>query len=152
MENETLFSALADFSEAEAKAVSEYETENNKWWNGLTPDEREDAFYAVCKRIYEARVVENRSYRGTLYDKFGFAPHTYRLGMECGFFSLHNMLHQAREYEALHGVTRFEVIDKNGRTYVNYLDDSERISYNLQDDDRTLKVFIEPYILVENNS
>jgi hypothetical protein len=150
--NDKLFSALKDFSEAEAEAVSEYESKNNEWWNALTEEEREDAFYAVCKRIYEARVVENRSYRGTLYGKFGFDPGMYRMGMECGFFTLHNMLHQAREYEALHGVNRFEVIDKNGRTYVNYLDDSEIISYNLQDDDRTLKVFIEPSILVENNS
>lgn len=150
--NDKLFAALKDFSEAEAEAVSEYETKNNEWWNALTEEEREDAFYAVCKRIYEARVVENRSYRGTLYGKFGFDPGMYRMGMECGFFSLHNMLHQAREYEAMNQVTRFEVIDKNGRTYVNYLDDSEIISYNLQDDDRTLKVFIEPCILVKNNS
>ena len=95
--NDKLFGFLKDFSEAEAKAVAEYETKNNEWWNGLTEEEREDAFYAVCKRIYEARVKEDRSYRGTLYDKFGFAPHTYRLGMECGFFELHNMLQRVEQ-------------------------------------------------------
>jgi len=40
-------------------------------------------------------------------------------------------------------VTRFEVIDDKGRSYVEYLDNDEGIEYSLQDDDRTLKVFID---------
>lgn len=140
--NDKLFSALADFSEAEAKAVAEYETKNNEWWNGLTEEEREDAFYAVCKRIYEARVVEDCSYRGTLYGKFGFAPHTYRLGMECGFFTMHNMLHEAREYEAMQAVTCFKLVDEEGRKYENHLEPNQYIRYSLQDNGKTLKVFI----------
>ena len=40
-------------------------------------------------------------------------------------------------------VTRFEVIDDTGRAYVKYLKDDEGIKYSLQDDDRTLKVFID---------
>jgi len=39
-------------------------------------------------------------------------------------------------------ITRFEVIDQHGRSYVNYMDARENISYSLQDDNRTLKVFI----------
>jgi hypothetical protein len=35
------------------------------------------------------------------------------------------------------------VIDDKGRTYVKYLKDDEGIKYSLQDDDRTLKVFID---------
>jgi len=95
--NEEFFSALKDFTDSEAKIVADYETKNNEWWNGLTEQEREDAFYAVCKRIYDGRVNDNRSYRGILYDKFGFAPYMYRAGMECGFFALHNMLREENE-------------------------------------------------------
>jgi len=142
-DNEELFAALHEFDEIESQMVSEYEQKNDEWWAGLTEEEREDAFYAVCKRIFEARVKENRSYRGALYDKFGFAPHMYRAGMECGFFALHNMLHEALEYEAMKGVTRFEVIDNARRSYTRYLKDDERVKYSLQDDDRTLKVFID---------
>lgn len=141
--NDKLFSALKDFAEAEAEAVSEYETKNNEWWNGLSEEEREDAFYAVCKRIYEARVVEACSYRGTLYGKFGFAPHSYRLGMECGFFTMHNMLHQAREYEAMQSVTHFEVVDEEGRKYTNHLNEDQRVRYTLQNEDKTLKIVID---------
>ena len=142
-DNEELFAALHEFDEIESQMISEYEQKNDEWWAGLTEEEREDAFYAVCKRIFEARVKENRSYRGALYDKFGFAPHMYRAGMECGFFALHNMLHEALEYEAMKGVTRFEVIDTARRSYTRYLKDDERVKYSLQDDDRTLKVFID---------
>ena len=45
-------------------------------------------------------------------------------------------------FEKMKAVTRFEVIDESGRAYVKYLDKDEEIKYNLQDDERTLKVFI----------
>lgn len=40
-------------------------------------------------------------------------------------------------------VTRVEVIDGTGRICVRYLKDDEMISYQLQDDNRTLKIFID---------
>ena len=40
-------------------------------------------------------------------------------------------------------VSRVEVIGKEGREYVRYFKDSEFMYYGLQDDDRTLKIFIE---------
>ena len=46
-------------------------------------------------------------------------------------------------FEKMKAVTRFEVIDENGRAYVKYLDKDEGIKYNLQDEDKTLKVFID---------
>ena len=39
--------------------------------------------------------------------------------------------------------TRVEVIDENGRSYVKYLTEDQEVVYSLQDDDRTLKVFIQ---------
>jgi len=40
-------------------------------------------------------------------------------------------------------VSRVEVIGKEGREYVRYFKDGEFMYYGLQDDDRTLKIFIE---------
>ena len=40
-------------------------------------------------------------------------------------------------------VSRVEVIGSEGREYVRYFEKGEFMSWNLQDDDRTLKVFIE---------
>ena len=39
-------------------------------------------------------------------------------------------------------VTRVEVIDETGRAYVRYLEDDQKVVSSLQDDERTLKVFI----------
>ena len=39
-------------------------------------------------------------------------------------------------------VNRVEVIDETGRAYVKYLDNNQEVVYSLQDDERTLKLFI----------
>lgn len=39
-------------------------------------------------------------------------------------------------------VTRFEVIDEEGRAYVKYLNEDQRVCFSLQDNDLTLKVFV----------
>ena len=38
--------------------------------------------------------------------------------------------------------TRFEYIDQKGRVVVKYLNDNEKLSISVQDDGRTLKVFL----------
>lgn len=40
-------------------------------------------------------------------------------------------------------VNRVEVIDENGRSYVKYLPAHKEVVLSFQDDDRTLKVFIQ---------
>jgi hypothetical protein len=138
-----LLEGLDELREAQQKAHEEYEAKNDAWWNGLTEEEREDAFYAVIKRMYKAEVVDRGSYRYALYDVFGFDPGMYGRGMDCGYMNMHNMIFDSFQLSAMKGVNRFEVIDDKGRTYVKYLKDDERIKYSLQDEDRTLKVFID---------
>lgn len=41
----------------------------------------------------------------------------------------------------LEEVNRVEVIDENGRSYTNW-DDRNEVSYGIQDNGRTLKIFI----------
>lgn len=141
-----LLEGLDVLREAQKKAHEEYEAKNEEWWNGLTEEEREDAFYAVIKRMYKAEVEDRGSYRWALYDVFGFDPSMYGRGMDCGYMTLHNMIFDSFELSAMKGVTRFEVIDDSGRGYVKYLKDNERVKYGLQDDDRTLKVFIDSHM------
>ena len=43
----------------------------------------------------------------------------------------------------LFDITRVEVIDENGRSYTNYLDNDQKVCYSIQDDGKTLKVFIQ---------
>lgn len=135
--------ALAELSQEMEKSRVKYEADNDAWWNGLTEQEREDAFYAVCKRIWQADGIDNGSYRYGLYNVFGFDPGMYMQGMNCGYMAIHNAIFDGEELQKMKRVNRFEVIDENGRSYTKYLKDGERIKYSLQDDDRTLKVFID---------
>jgi hypothetical protein len=142
-DKEKALQELSDISQEFEKAYKERDVENDAWWNGLTEKEREDAFYAVCKRIHEGDVVKGGSYRYVLYDTFGFDPGMYVDGMNCGYMAIHNAISDGEDYQKMRGVNRFEVIDESGRAYVKYLDRNEGIKYALQDDNRTLKVFID---------
>ena len=45
-------------------------------------------------------------------------------------------------------INRVEVIDETGRGYIKYLKGDERVRYELQDDNRTLKIFIDDLVEV----
>jgi len=134
---------LSKFSQQMEESRKQYEEENDAWWDGLTEKEREDAFYAVCKRIHQAEFMDHGTYRYALYDVFGFDMNMYTRGMDCGYMALHNTIGDGVDYQKMRRVTRFEVIDDSGRAYVKYFEVGEGIQYALQDDDRTLKVFID---------
>ena len=142
-DREKALQELSDIGQEMEKARKVYEHDNDTWWNNLTETEREDAFYAVCKRLHQGELKERGSYRYVLYNVFGFDPGMYARGMDCGYMALHNAIYDGEELVTMKGVNRFEVIDSNGRAYVKYLDNGERIKYSLQDDDQTLKVFID---------
>jgi len=135
--------ALAELGQEMEKARKHFELMNDAWWNGLDQEEREDAFYAVVKRIHKAELQDRGSYRYALYDVFGFDPDMYSRGMDCGYMALHNAIYDGEDLQAMKGVTRFEVIDEEGRTYVNRLNNNQGVKFSLQDDNHTLKVFID---------
>ena len=133
--------------EKKRKRVKVYEDDNDTWWNGLSEAEREDAFYAVVKRIHKSELKDKGSYRHALYDVFGFGPNMYTSGMDCGFMALHNAIFDGEELIAMKCINRFEVIDETGRAYTKYLKDGEFVEYILQDSDHTLKVFIDKVVV-----
>lgn len=134
---------LSDLSQEMEKERILEEHRIDTWWDGLSQQEREDAFYAVVKRIHSAELYHKGTYRYALYNVFGFDGGMYVKGMDCGYMAIHNAIGDGEDYQAMRGVNRFEVIDDTGRLTVKYLKDDERVRYVLQDDDRTLKVFID---------
>lgn len=148
-----LLESLNELREVQQQVHAEYEAKNDAWWNGLTEEEREDAFYAVIKRMYKAEVVNRGTYRWALYDVFGFDPGMYMRGMDCGYMALHNAIFDGRELQRMEKVTRLEVIDETGRPYVKYMKDDEKKvqkpRFQLQDDNRTLKIFVDDWDKVE---
>ena len=91
-DREAILQELADSGQEMQRYLDAYEAKNEAWWNGLTQEEREDAFYAVVKRIYEGEIKQRGSYRYVLYNVFGFDAGMYLKGMECGYMALHNSI------------------------------------------------------------
>ena len=83
------------------EATENWCKEMKEWWENLPSEQQQWAFYNVCRLIYKGDVEERRSYRGVLYDIFGWGPESYSLGMEARYMEIHNMLWDAREYDRL---------------------------------------------------
>jgi hypothetical protein len=141
--SEKALEELSVLGEMQQHAQKEYEAENDAWWNGLTEKERQDAFYAVCKRIHKGDSMKQGSYRYVLYDTFGFGPEMYGPGMDCGYMDIHNTLCEGKIFESMHSINRLEVIDETGRAYTKYIDGYQNLEYSIQDEGKTLKIFIQ---------
>ena len=51
----------------------------------------------------------------------------------------------SEELEAMNKINRLEVIDQTGRAYVHCLHENESVRYSLQDDNLTLKIFVDKF-------
>jgi hypothetical protein len=80
---------VQELGEAVQESMAEYHADAEKWWDSLPKERQLMAFYCVSKRQHHA-LSQGLSYRGTLYGVFGFAPDSYAIGMECGYFNIHN--------------------------------------------------------------
>jgi hypothetical protein len=139
---ETLGEMLDGLRESYKEVREILHKEADEFWNNLTEEEREKAFFAVISRMHKAEVLERRSYRGALYDVFGFEPGMYGAGMECGYLTMHNLLYDAADLQAIKSATRFEVIDDTGRAYTKFLAENQHIEFSLRDDNKTISFFI----------
>lgn len=125
------------------RARLEREAECESYWNNLSKADQEKAFYSVVKRIFEGDIDLGGSYRFVLYNVFKFDEGMYMEGMDCGYMTLHNMIFQAKELEAMSQVQRVEVVDENGHTYSRTLKDEEGVKFDLLDNDSTLRIRID---------
>jgi hypothetical protein len=82
------------------------------WWGNLPPDDQQKAFYNVCRRIYDGDIMQRRSYRGVLYDTFGWGPEAYVLGMEARYMEIHNLLWDAAEGDTRHTQRELDQINQ----------------------------------------
>ena len=81
------------------QAVEEYNQKMTSWWENLPSEEQQWAFYNVCRLIYKGDVEDKRSYRGVLYDTFGWGPEAYVIGMEARYMEIHNLLGDGLEFQ-----------------------------------------------------
>lgn len=133
---------LSEIGQAMERGRKLYEHDNDTWWNGLTEKEREDAFYAVCKRIHDGDIIQNGSYRYVLYDVFGFDAGMYGAGMDCGYMAIHNAIAEGEELQRMNSVDHLELINGDETVYALGNGQVKRIRFRLDNDGCTLKILI----------
>jgi hypothetical protein len=92
MSDESFKEALDNLSKVFIEVEEIWEKDAKEFWDSLTQDQKMLAFYSVVKRIHKGEIEEERSFRGVLYDSFGFGPEAYAMGMFCGFMDIHNAI------------------------------------------------------------
>jgi hypothetical protein len=86
-----LLAKLQEAGEDLSAALKGIEQEQEAYWHSLTQEQRLMAFCAVVRRIHRAEIVEHRSYRGSLYDVFGFGFEAYIQAQDAGYMDIHNL-------------------------------------------------------------
>ena len=81
------------------EATNQWKAEMEMWWEKLPTEDQQKAFYNVCRLIYKGDVTESRSYRGVLYDTFGWGPEAYWIGMEARYMDIHNLIGDGLDYQ-----------------------------------------------------
>lgn len=80
-------------SEAFNQAMEEYQKEADDLWLSLPYDDRLKLFCAVSKLIHKGEIKDRRSYRGILYDTFGFDADAYAAAQCAGYLAIHNAIY-----------------------------------------------------------
>jgi hypothetical protein len=88
-----------EFLEIEEEALEQYKQKAKEYFDSLEIDNKLLLFFHITNTIFENYFKYNSSYRGLLYDKFGFGPEAYSLGMDSGMFALHNAISTPDELE-----------------------------------------------------
>lgn len=80
------------------EAMDSIEEDQEKFWSSLSTEDQLKAFCCVVRRIYEGEIKNPRTYRGVLYDVFGFGPEAYAQAQCAGFLALHNSIMTEEEF------------------------------------------------------
>ena len=125
-----------EFLEIEEKALVEYTLKAKEYFDSLEVDNQLLLFFHITNTIFKNYFKDNGSYRGLLYDKFGFGPEAYSLGLDSGMFALHNAISTPDEdEERFQKFMKFMNLDlskeqiNSARNYFNYgFDNSKQIN------------------------
>ncbi len=84
-----------------AKAADEWQQMANSYYSSLEPEEQLWAFCAIVEKLCKGELDEKRSYRGVLYQTFGWGPGAYGAAQHAGFLSLHNSIYRFEDLETV---------------------------------------------------
>lgn len=72
--------------------IDQIKIEEESYWNSLSKEDQLSAFNCICRRLSKGKLEESRSYRGILYDIFGFGVDSYIRAQAAGFIDIHNSI------------------------------------------------------------
>ena len=119
----------------------EHREQSAELMNKLSEEDRERAFYAVCKRIHKSDIEKHGSYRYALYQIFGFDISMYGVGIDCGYIDIHNTIFGGIELNKMTDAKKI-VIKNQGNTEHIDITDYQKIFVKLKDDDSTIEIDI----------
>jgi hypothetical protein len=88
-----------EFLKIQEEALEQYKQKAKEYFESLEMNNQLLLFFHITNTIYANYFQDNSSYRGLLYNKFGFGPEAYSLGMDSGMFALHNAISTPDELE-----------------------------------------------------
>jgi hypothetical protein len=121
------------------EATEQYEKDNEEWWDSLSEEDREKAFYAVCKRIHKADIVKAGSYRYALYQIFGFDMSMYGVGMDAGYMDIHNNISGGITLSRMTDAKQIIIKNRNSSQTIE-IDDNQKVFIKLKDDDNLIEI------------
>lgn len=92
---------LAELSQACEQAAKAQLDDALARFDCLSIDDKLDLFCAIVFRLKRSEIDESRSYRGVLYDGFGFGMDSYGRALDAGFAELHNAIYTRERLLAL---------------------------------------------------
>jgi hypothetical protein len=137
LESPELFAA----QKAMKEASDTYSADNEQWWNNLSEEDREKAFYSVCKRIHKADIEKNGSYRYALYQVFGFDMSMYGVGMDCGYMDIHNKIYGGETLDKMANAKTIIIKNKTSTQTIE-INDYQKVFLKLKDDDSIIEIEI----------
>jgi len=98
------------------EAMKEIENGQEEWWNSLSKDDQLKAFCCITRRIFQGEIIENRSYRGMLYNIMGFGTEAYAMAQDAGYMNIHNSIYNGtKEFRRLteEEIVILSLLDRN---------------------------------------
>ena len=84
--------AFKEVSNKWTEVMDEIGKDSEAYWNSLSKEDQLKAFCAVSRRIYQAEIVDQGTYRHALYGVFGFGPEAYAPAQLAGYLAIHNSI------------------------------------------------------------
>lgn len=101
IKKQEVMDALHESGREFQKAMDAYQQMANSYFSSLDPEEQLWAFCAIIEKLCKGELDEARSYRGVLYDTFGWGPEAYAAAQCAGFLHLHNSIYRFEDLETV---------------------------------------------------